>query len=187
MTRQTPMAATLWQSNSMLRDAALIVGVSMIVAMAAQISVPMFPVPMTLQTLAILFVGLSLGAWRGAAALALYLAEGAMGLPVFANGMNGAALFGPTAGFLYGFVAMAGIAGFMAERVSGQTLVGLLIAGFVANVALYVPGVLYLNAATGLDFNGAVAAGMTPFIIGDLVKLVIAALIVTAGFKIARR
>jgi len=181
------MATTLWQSPSILRDVALIVGGSMIVAMAAQISVPMFPVPMTLQTLAVLFVGLSLGAWRGAAALALYVAEGAMGLPVFANGMSTAALFGPTAGFLYGFIAMAGVAGFLSEHVTGQRLFGLIAAGLVANAALYLPGVLYLDAATGLDLNGAMTAGMTPFLIGDAVKLVIAALIVSAGFKLAKR
>lgn len=187
MNRQTPMATAIWQSPSLLRDAALIVGGSMVIAMAAQISVPMFPVPMTLQTLAILFIGLSLGAWRGAAAVALYLAEGAMGLPVFANGASTAALFGPTAGFLYGFVAMAFIAGFVSERVTGQSLFGLIAAGVVANVALYVPGILYLEAVTGLDLNGAMSAGMTPFLVGDAVKLVIAALIVTGGFKVARR
>ncbi|WP_316014594.1 biotin transporter BioY [Roseobacter sp. HKCCA0434] len=197
MTRQTPMATTLWSTPSLLRDGALIVGASLLVAIAAQVSVPMFPVPMTLQGLAVLFVGLSLGAWRGAAALSLYLAEGAMGLPVFANGGAGVAyMFGPTFGFLLGFVAMAFVAGFLSERVLGQSLPALIVASLAGMAALYVPGVLWpfaVASAFGVEAGWASssAAGLwsgwvAPFLIGDAVKVVIAALLVRAGFRAAR-
>ena len=113
-------AQTLTQAaighEGLVRKAGLILGGSLFIALAAQVSVPFFPVPLTLQTLAILIVGLTFGSRLGAATLIAYLAEGAMGLPVFANGMNGAALVGPTAGFLYGFVGMAWLAGLAVER-----------------------------------------------------------------------
>ncbi|RED11320.1 biotin transporter BioY [Pontivivens insulae] len=187
MTQRTPMAMSLWSNPSLLRDGALIVGGSLLVAIAAQISVPMFPVPMTLQTLAILFVGLSLGAWRGAAALALYLAEGAMGLPVFANGMSTAALFGPTAGFLFGFVMMAFVAGFLSERVFGQKLPGLVLSGLIAAALLYIPGLAWPAIVSGTSGADLWAYWMSPFLVGDAVKVVLAALLVTGGFKLARR
>ena len=89
----------------------LIIAGTAILALAAKVQVPFWPVPMTLQTLAVLIVGLTFGARMGAVTLLAYLAEGASGLPVFAGGMNGVAFAGPTAGFLVGFVLMAWVAG----------------------------------------------------------------------------
>ncbi len=106
------LSKALVRSPSLLSRSLMVVGGSLFIALAAQVQVPMIPVPMTLQTLAILIVGLSYGARMGALTVAAYLAEGAMGLPVFANGGNGLAFAGPTAGFLLGFVGMAWAAGF---------------------------------------------------------------------------
>ena len=110
------LSKALVPSQSLLTRALMVLGGSAFIALAAQVSVPMIPVPMTLQTLAVMLVGFTFGARMGAATLLAYLAEGAMGLPVFAQGMNGIAFFGPTAGFLIGFVAMAAITGFAADR-----------------------------------------------------------------------
>ena len=185
---------TLIQTDSLARKVAMVLGGSLFIAIAAQISVPMYPVPMTLQTLAILLVGLSFGSRMGALTVATYLAEGAVGLPVFANAMNGAAFFGPTAGFLVGFIGLAWVAGFAAERGLAKGVVGTAIAGIVASALLYIPGIAWpmsVASLTGIeagwiarDFGSYYwAYFMAPFLIGDAVKAVIAALIVTGGWK----
>lgn len=185
---------TLIQSEGLVRKSALVLGGSLLIAIAAQISVPMYPVPMTLQTLAILLVGFALGSRLGALTVVAYLAEGLVGLPVFANGMNGAAFAGPTAGFLAGFIGLAWMAGYAAERGLAKGVVGTAIAAIVASATLYIPGILWPMAvagATGIeagwiarDFGSYYwAYFMAPFLIGDTVKAVIAALIVTGGWK----
>ena len=185
---------TLIQSEGLVRKSALVLGGSLLIAIAAQISVPMYPVPMTLQTLAILLVGFALGSRLGALTVVAYLAEGLVGLPVFANGMNGAAFAGPTAGFLAGFIGLAWMAGYAAERGLAKGVVGTAIAAIVASATLYIPGILWpmtVAGATGIeagwiarDFGSYYwAYFMAPFLIGDTVKAVIAALIVTGGWK----
>ncbi len=163
------------------RKLALVIGGSLFIAMAAQISVPMFPVPMTLQTLAILIVGLTFGSRLGAMTLLAYLAQGAAGLPVFAGGLSTAALLGPTAGFLVGFVGMAYLAGLAVERGFARGVIGMALAGIVISVLLYLPGVGWLSVYTG--FGNAVQLGALPFLIGDLVKAVIAALVFWGGWQ----
>lgn len=194
MSRET----TLINSESLLHKAAMVLGGSLFIAIAAQISVPMYPVPMTLQTLAILLVGLSFGSRLGALTVIAYLAEGAMGLPVFANAMNGAAFFGPTAGFLVGFVGLAWVAGFAVERGLAKGIVGTAIAGIVASALLYIPGIAWPMSVAQLSGIEAGWIGrefgsyywayfMAPFLIGDAVKAVLAALIVTGGWKVLKR
>lgn len=186
------LSKALVPSQSMLARTLMVLGGSLFIAVAAQVTVPMIPVPMTLQTLAILIVGLTFGARLGAATLVAYLAEGAMGLPVFAGGMNGVAFFGPTAGFLAGFVGMAWIAGLAADRGVRGFLPTALVA-LVASALLYVPGVAWAmlaDAALGLDASawGADTVAsvwqyyMAPFLLGDTLKAVIAALVVTGGW-----
>ncbi|MFV0408204.1 MAG: biotin transporter BioY, partial [Paracoccus sp. (in: a-proteobacteria)] len=103
-------------SRSALTNVLMVLAGSALIALSAQVSVPMFPVPMTLQTLAIGLVGLTYGSRLGAATVLAYLAEGAVGLPVFASGHAGAAwLVGPTSGFLWGFVGMAWLTGWLVE------------------------------------------------------------------------
>jgi biotin transport system substrate-specific component len=167
--------------ETMLHKAALVLGGSWLIAVAAQVSVPMFPVPMTLQTLAILVVGLTFGARMGAATLAAYLAQGAMGLPVFAGGASAAALMGPTAGFLFGFVAMAWLAGLAVEKGVARGVVSMAIVAVVISALLYLPGLAWLSTFTG--FETAVQVGALPFLLGDVVKAVIAALVVWGGWK----
>ena len=186
------LSKALVRTQSRMAQVALVVGGSLFIALAAQVSVPMIPVPMTLQTLAILLVGFAFGARLGAATLLAYLAEGAMGLPVFAQGMNGIAFFGPTAGFLVGFVGLAAIAGVAADRCV-RGFVGTAAVALLASALLYVPGVLWAmslaemagidTAKWGADSFGSVwTYYMAPFLIGDAVKAVLAALIVTGGW-----
>lgn len=179
--------------TTLFRQALLALGGAALIAAATQVSVPFFPVPMTLQTLAILIVGLSFGARLGTVTLLTYLGYGAIGLPVFANGMNGLAFAGPTAGFLFGFVLMAGLAGLAAERGLAKGLVSTALVTLVLSVLLYVPGIAWPMAvanATGIEAGWVgQEAGyywtyfMAPFLIGDAVKAILAALIVTGAWK----
>lgn len=196
MNRDTTMTKALWPSQTLARDGVLIVGASILVAIAAQVSIGQ-PVPISLQTLAILMVGFALGANRGAAALMLYLGYGAAGLPVFANGMNGVAFVGPTAGFLVGFVGMAWAAGWAAERGIARGFFGTAIAALVISALLYVPGVAWPMGVAGamgieagwvgLSADRIWAGFVAPFLLGDAIKAVLAALIVSGGWSLIRR
>ena len=143
MSRDMTLSQAVTGSTSLLKQVLMVAGGTAFIALAAQISVPMLPVPMTLQTLAILMVGFTFGARLGAATLIAYLAEGAMGLPVFANGMNGVAFAGPTAGFLVGFVGMSWAAGWAAERGLARGFVGTALSAIVISALLYVPGLAW--------------------------------------------
>ncbi len=179
--------------TTLTRQVLLALGGAAVIAAATQVSVPFFPVPMTLQTLAILVVGLSFGARLGTATLLTYLGYGALGLPVFANGMNGLALVGPTAGFLYGFVLMAGLAGLAADRGIARGVLSISLVALVLSMLLYIPGIAWPMAVAS---ETGVEAGwvgqeigfywthfIAPFLIGDAVKAVMAALVVTGAWK----
>jgi len=176
------LTRALVPAPTLAQKALLVLAGTLLIAISAQVSVPFFPVPMTLQTLAILLVGFALGARLGALTVLAYVAEGAMGLPVFSGFKAG--LGGPTTGFLLGFVAMAWIAGYAAER-GIRSVLGLSAVALAASAALYVPGIAWLGAMIGVE--KAVAVGMVPFLAGDAVKAVLAALIVTGGWSVLGR
>lgn len=189
MTTDTTLSQALLPNSSLLTRIALVAAGSLLIGLSAQVSVPMLPVPMTLQTLAISLVGLTYGSRLAGLTLLAYLAEGAMGLPVFSGGGAGAAhLVGPTGGYLIGFVAMAFLTGLMAENGFGRGVGRLFVAALVPGLLLFVPGVAWLWYVTPLDLNGAIAAGATPFLIGGVVKAALAALIAAGGWQaVARR
>ena len=180
-------AQTLTQAaighDTLPRKAGLVLGGSLFIALAAQVSVPFFPVPLTLSTLAVLIVGLSFGSRLGAATLLAYLAEGAMGLPVFAGGMNGASLVGPTAGFLYGFVGMAWLAGLAVERGLARGMASTAGCGIVITALLYLPGTAWPAIVMGVSAADIWAHWVAPFLIGGVVKSVMAAMVVHGGWR----
>ena len=179
------LARSLVPSQTLMTRALMVLGGSAFIALSAQVSVPMLPVPMTLQTLAVMLVGFAYGARLGALTVLAYLAEGLAGLPVFANLGNGAALMGPTAGFLLGFVPMAYLTGLAADRGLSRVLPLTLVAIGVS-AALYVPGLAVLSGFVG-GFDKALAIGVQ-FMPGDVVKSVIAALVLSGAWAtIARR
>lgn len=166
---------------------ALVVAGTALIAIAAQVRVPFYPVPMTLQTLAVLAIGLAYGPRLGMATVGAYLAQGAAGLPVFTGAMNGAAFVGPTAGFLVGFVAMAGIAGIAA----GRGVAAMAAAAVAGSVILYLFGLAWPFAVAGLlgveagwasmEPGALLRAFMTPFLLGDAVKAAIAVTLVAGA------
>jgi len=170
-----------------LSDALLIVGASLVTALAAQLAVPVpwSPVPITGQTFAVLLSGAVLGARRATIAQALYLAEGALGLPVFAAGAAGAATFaGPTAGYLLAFPLAAALTGTLAERGWDRRFLTTLSAMLLGSTVIFALGLAVL--ATFLPAGRLLAAGLYPFIPGDLVKAALSALAFPAAWRWAR-
>lgn len=162
------------------RQVALVVGASLVVALCAHITIPLMPltpVPLTVQNLGVLLVGLLLGSRRGFAALALYLAEGAVGLPVFSpTGPGGIAqLLGPTGGFLMVYPFVAFLAGYIFER-STKTFLRATIAGLLAEILLFAGGLTWLYMFTH-SLAKAAYLGLYWFIAAEIIKVMFAAAI----------
>jgi len=160
------------------RQVALVVGASLFVALCAHITIPLLPltpVPLTVQNLAVLLVGLLLGSRRGFAALALYLAEGAFGLPVFnPTGVGGMAqLLGPTGGFLMVYPFVAFLAGYIFER-GAKTFVRAAVAGILAEILLFAGGLAWLYVFTH-SLAKAAYLGLYWFIAAEVIKVMLAA------------
>jgi biotin transport system substrate-specific component len=159
------------------RDAVMVVAASLFVALCAHVTLPLpfTPVPLTLGNFAVLLVGLMLGSRRGFAALALYLAEGAMGMPVFSpTGLGGVAqLHGPTGGYLIAYPLVAGLAGWIMER-GPRSFARAATAGVLAEILLFTSGVLWL-AILYHSFNQAVRFGLYWFVFAEVIKVMSAA------------
>jgi biotin transport system substrate-specific component len=169
--------------GSATRNIGLVLSASILLVLAARaaVPVPFSPVPMTLQPLAVLLIGAALGTRRGGAAAALYLAYGAIGLPVFAHPLG---LLGPTAGYLIAFPLAAALVGLLAER--GWTArVPLTVATMAAGIAvIHLGGWSWL--AIGVGAAPAFAAGVVPFIAGDLLKIAIGAALLPTAQRLVR-
>ncbi len=166
----------LKRNRSLTQDVAAVLAASLLIALSAwlRVTLPFSPVPVTAQTLAVLLAGVVLGPQRGALAVLTYLLQGVVGLPVFAGGTAGlAVLFGPTGGYLLGFVAAASVAGWLHERGYGA------LALILGNVTIYLMGVSWL--ALGVGPEAAVSLGLLPFIPGDLVKVCCALILLRAA------
>jgi len=165
------------RSHTLARNSAVVVSASLLVALCAHITLPLpfTPVPLTLQNFAVLLVGLVLGSRRGFAALALYLAEGAMGLPFFnPAGPGGVAqLLGPTGGYLLAYPAVAFIAGWLWER-GRRGFAGALVASVAAEVVLFAGGVSWLMLIAHARFAQAAAFGLYPFVFAEVIKVMAA-------------
>ena len=177
------------RARALALDGALVVAGATFVAALAQVEVPLWPVPITGQTLAVVVVGAALGARRGAAALVTYLLAGLAGLPVFA-GFTGtiAAVAKPSFGFVLGFIVAAFVAGWFAERAWDRKPL-LAFVGFVAASAIpFVFGIPYmafiLNVVGGGSFgiSEILAFGLWPFVVGGLIKAAIAAVLIPAAW-----
>ena len=188
--RRPVLADALAPHRTRLQDAGLVLAGAGVVALLAQVTIPLPLVPITGQTLGVILVGASLGSRRGAAALLTYLLVGLAGAPVFAEFMGGpASVLSPRFGFILGFVPAAFVAGWFAERAWDRKPV-LAMAGFVAaSVVPFLLGVPYLamilNAVMGaqLGLGGILAAGVWPFLAGGLVKAAIAAVLIPAAWR----
>ncbi|MGV9251211.1 biotin transporter BioY [Streptomyces sp. NPDC003697] len=159
---------------SRVRDTALVVGGAALTGLAAQLSVPVpgSPVPVTGQTFAALLVGTALGTRRGFLSLALYALAGVAGVPWFAGGASGAAA--PSFGYVLGMLLAATVVGALARRGADRSALRMAGTMLLGEAVVYAVGVPYLALATGMSASAAVAAGLTPFLIGDALKAALA-------------
>ena len=172
--------------RSAINNVALILSGAVFTAYAAQLVIPMWPVPITAQTLAVLLVGSVLGATRGAISLIVYFSMGAVGLPVFQAATS--LSFGPTFGYLVGFIAAAAVVGYLSQRGWHKSVSGVLGSFAIANSVIYLFGLPWLAFVLGSlgaanDLASVAAAGLAPFIIGDVIKMTVAAALLPLAWK----
>lgn len=198
---QPTLIATLWPSaearstSGLARMAVLAVVGTALLTLSAKIQVPFWPVPMTMQTFAVLVIGTTYGWQLGGATVLLYLAEGALGLPVFASGGGLAYLVGPTAGYLCGFLAAAMLVGWLAERGWDRSVPATLFAMALGTALIFVPGVAWLSVflmqakgiALSAGISAALANGLTPFLAGAAAKIALAAAVMPYAWVLAGR
>ena len=157
----------------------LVIAGAMLMTLSAKFQVPLYPVPVSMQTLVAIGLGFALGPVLGAAAVLAFLLQGAAGLPVFAgtpqNGIGLPYMMGPTGGYLVGFVLAAVVAGTLVRAGLTRGVIGTLAVALVAGASVYLPGLLWLSGFVGFG-AGLLEAGLYPFIVGDVIKAVIAAL-----------
>ncbi len=190
MTTLAPTLSTRYfpRIASWARDLILIFSGSLLIAVFAQISIPLpfTPVPITGQTFAVLLVGAALGSKRGLLAMLFYIGEGALGLPFFAGGAGGLhILIGATAGYLIGFIVSGYLVGLLAERGLDRSVKTSIIPFLVGTLIIYVFGVAWL-AIFLHDLSKAIVAGLLPFLVGDTIKLIAAALALPAAWKLTK-
>jgi biotin transport system substrate-specific component len=170
------------------RDAGLVVGGAALTGVAAQVSVhiaSLTPVPFTLQTLAVLLTGAALGSVRGLLSMSVYLLAGGFGLPWFANHEHGFA--GASFGYVVGFVIAAGVVGELARRGNDRSVMSAIGLMAVGDAILLTIGTIWLANDLHVSAAKAIELGVTPFLIGDAVKLAVAAVVLPAAWKLARR
>jgi len=191
--RGNVLADTLLRRRGVATDLALVLTGVAVVAVLAQVSIPLWPVPITGQTLGVILVAANLGARRGATSLGLYLLLGVAGLPIFANLTGGPHSIGkPSFGFIIGFVAAAYAIGWLAEREWDKNFIKATVGFAAASLIPFMIGIPYLAlvlGTMGLDnsFGTVMVAGFYPFLLGGLIKALIAAMLLPAVWKSVRR
>jgi len=175
--------ADLWEGGR-VRSAVLVLAGAALTGLAAQISIPLptTPVPLTLQTLAVLLTGTALGPTLGALSMILYVGAGVAGVPWFAEQSSGYSM--ASFGYLIGFIAAAYVCGALARRAADRHVLGAVATMVLGNVIIYAFGVPVLMSALSVDFRTALTLGVTPFLLGDVLKIVIAGGLLPSTWKL---
>lgn len=189
----TTLASALWparsEMNGVIRAVILAIAGTALLTLSAKLKVPFYPVPMTMQTLVVLALGAAYGSRLGAATVALYLLQGAVGLPVFADtperGIGLAYMMGPTGGFLVGFVAAAYLVGLLSERGFGRSLPWMFAAMTLGHIVIFAFGYAWL--ATLIGPAKAWAGGVAPFFAATLLKTALGTALVPAVWSLVDR
>jgi biotin transporter BioY len=168
----------------LVRDIILILCFTLLTAISAKLKIEIGTVPITGQTFAVLLSGALLGSRRGALSQIFYLLGGLAGIPWFARGGGIAYLMSPTFGYIIGFVLAAFVVGFLCERGLDRKIETAILAMLVGNVLIYFPGLLWLARFVG--WGKVLAVGLYPFIIGDTIKLLLAASVLPLGWKLVK-
>jgi biotin transport system substrate-specific component len=176
--------------NSRVRDIVLVITGALFIYLTARIVIPIpgNPVPITGQTFGVLLVGGALGLRRGFSAVSLYVLLGIVGLPFFAEGKGGiSVILGVRGGYLIGYVAMGAVVGRLAELGWDRKLVGALGAMLVGSIVLYGIALPWLKVVTGMTWQETIETGLVPFILGDTIKAVLAAVLFPVAWWVVGR
>jgi biotin transport system substrate-specific component len=170
--------------GGLVRSIALVIGGAIFVGLTAQVSIPLpfTPVPLTLQTFSVLLVGAALGSVRGASSMALYLLAGVAGIPWFANQQSGWTF--ASFGYIVGFVAAAWLVGWLAERGADRRVVPTIGMMALGNLVIYVFGIAGLMLLAEMSLGRALTLGVLPFLIGDVIKILLAAVLLPGTWKL---
>jgi biotin transport system substrate-specific component len=183
-----PTLADRLFSRGIAMDIVLVAAGAALTAIAAQVEVPLWPVPITGQTLAVLLVGSSLGALRGTLSMLLYAVLGIVGLPVFSGATSGMpVVLGPTGGYIIGFVFAAALTGWIAQRSWDHKVLRALLGFLCGTVVTFAIGLPWLAVSLGLDLQQTLESGLYPFIVGGIVKAAIAAAVIGLGWRYFER
>ena len=181
------LAGVPYRVGSLARDLVLVLAGAGFVGLLSQWSIPLpgTPVPLTLGTFAVLLTGASLGGLRALLSIGTYLVAGGLGVNWFAGHKDGWG--GATFGYVIGFVVAATIVGWLAQRGGDRTVVKTIVTMVLGNLVIYAVGVSWLMGSTGMDLQAGLTAGMTPFLLGDAIKVVAAAGLLPATWALVRR
>lgn len=181
-----PLALTLWPNAAQSLPAKVVLALAgtLLLALSAKVQVPFWPVPMTMQTFVVLGIGAVYGARLAGATLLAYLAQGAVGLPVFATGAGPAYMAGPTGGYLLGFLAAAILVGHLADRGFGRTRLTTFLAFLAGTAVIYLLGFGWLASLIGA--TGAFNGGVLPFLPAEAAKLALATAVFPLAWKLAK-
>ena len=171
--------------NSNLLNILLALFGTLLLAISSKVQVPFWPVPMTMQTFVIFLIGMTYGIRLSFATVALYLFEGAAGLPVFASGGGMAYLIGPTAGYLYGMLFASVVISYLANLGFSKTYLKATLSLFVGSIIIFSIGIIYLGSIIG--YEKAIAAGLLPFIPSELFKIALAVSLIPTIQKIIKK
>lgn len=189
ITVPSPVITAAVLPRSKVVSIALVIGFALLTAGAAQLVIPLpyTPVPITGQTFVVLLAGVALGSNLGAASMALYVALGAIGLPFYAEGSSGIEVVrGATGGYLVGFVVAAWVMGWLAERRQDRAMATAIPLFLLGSVTIHLFGVPWLAHTLGVSGTEAIELGSVPFIVGDLVKVVVAGTVLPATWRLVR-
>ena len=177
------LAEKLWSgaTTTLIKQAALVIAGSLLLAASAHVKVPFWPVPMTMQTLVVLLIGATYGRNLALATVAAYLVEGAAGLPFFSAGGGIAILAGPTAGYLFGFLIAAGLVGHLANRGLGRSVASAIPIFILGDAAIFLCGVAWLSTFVGIE--GAITGGLVPFLLAEVAKIALACALLPWAWK----
>lgn len=173
--------------GGLVRDLALVAGAAAFTGVAAQVAIPLpfTPIPISLQTFAVLLSGAALGPLRGGAAMGLYLLAGVAGVPWFAEHNSGIGF--PSFGYIIGFMLAATLVGALARRGADRSLRGTATMMVAGNLVIYAVGVPYLALAIGVGLPKATGLGVLPFLVGDALKIALAAGLLPAAWRLSGR
>ena len=175
-------------ARSIATDSILIIAGVALTAALAQVSIPLWPVPITGQTLAVLLVGSALGAVRGTISMALYAVLGIVGLPIFSAASSGwGVIAGPTGGYIVGFIFAAWLTGWAAQRTWDRRFVGAGVSFLSGSAVVFVIGLPWLAISLGLNLQQTLESGLYPFIVGGIIKAVIAAGVISTSWYFVDR